>query len=245
MKKIRIDRLLANLGYGSRKDVAAAVKAGAFALNDEIITDAARQIPYDPAVLSAATYDGEELDPVFPLSLLLHKPPLYTCSHDEQGLLVYDLLPPRWQRRSPALSTAGRLDKDSTGLVLITDDGDLLHRVISPKLHVWKQYYVTLRDPLKGDEAGVFGSGEFMFENDRVPLKPAKWIPDSDRSGFMSLQEGRYRQIRRMFGARGNHVETLHRLSIGGLQIGNLLPGEYHILDSNDLDVLFSQTAES
>ena len=240
MKRIRIDRLLANLGYGSRRDVAVAVKAGAFILNNETITDAARQIPYESASLAAATYDGEKLDPISPLSLLLHKPALYTCSHDEQGLLVYSLLPPRWQRRSPALSTAGRLDKDSTGLVLITDDGDLLHRVISPKLHVWKQYHVTLRDPLKGDEAEVFGGGEFRFENDHVPLKPAKWVQESDSSGFMSLQEGRYHQIRRMFSARGNHVETLHRLSIGGLKIGNLMPGQFRILDSNDLDILFT-----
>ena len=237
MKKIRIDRLLANLGYGSRKDVGYAVKAGAFKLDGTAITNASTLVPADA---QGATFDDEPLDPVSPLSLLLHKPRHYTCSHDEAGLIVYDLLPPRWQRRSPTLSTAGRLDKDSTGLVLITDDGDLLHRIISPKHHVWKQYHVTLRDPLQGTEADLFKSGTFTFANDPSPLKPAHWIVESTTSGFMSLQEGRYHQIRRMFEALGNHVETLHRLRIGGLQIGDLQPGEHRVLGPDDLIALFA-----
>ena len=237
MKKIRIDKLLANLGYGSRKDVGYAVKAGAFMLNDKVITDPSHLIPADAA---GAMLDGEPLDPVSPLSLLLHKPRHYTCSHDEAGLIVYDLLPPRWQRRSPTLSTAGRLDKDSTGLVLITDDGDLLHKIISPKHHVWKQYHVTLRDPLKGTETELFKTGTFTFANDHVPLKPAHWIAESPTSGFMSLQEGRYHQIRRMFEALGNEVVTLHRLRIGGLHLGTLQPGEYRVLSADDLVALFA-----
>ncbi len=179
MKKVRIDKLLSNLGYGSRKDVTGAVKAGAFALDGKVIKSASEQVPADG---QGATFDGEKLDPVSPLSLILNKPRNYTCSHDEAGLIIYDLLPERWQRRSPALSTAGRLDKDSTGLVLITDDGDLLHRVISPKSHVWKQYHVTLRDPLRGDEAALFGSGTFCLTNDPSPLKIAQWLPEGERS---------------------------------------------------------------
>lgn len=237
MKKVRIDKLLANLGYGSRREVTWAVKGGAFALSGETITDAARLIPADAA---EATFDGEPLDPPSPLSLILHKPQHYTCSHDEAGLIVYDLLPPRWQRRSPTLSTAGRLDKDSTGLVLITDDGDLLHRIISPKSHVWKQYRVTLRDPLKGNESEIFASGTFTFTNDTSPLKVAHWVPEGPTSGFMSLQEGRYHQIRRMFSALGNHVETLHRFRIGGLQLGDLEPGAYRVLTAADLETLFA-----
>lgn len=237
MKKIRIDRLLANLGYGSRKDVGYAVKAGAFKLNGSVITNASTLVPADG---QDATFDDEPLDPVSPLSLILHKPRHYTCSHDEAGMIVYDLLPPRWQRRSPTLSTAGRLDKDSTGLVLITDDGDLLHRIISPKHHVWKQYLVTLRDPLQGTETDLFKSGEFTFANDPSPLKPAHWIAESATSGFMSLQEGRYHQIRRMFEALGNQVETLHRQRIGGLHLGTLQPGEYSVLGPDDLIALFA-----
>ncbi len=184
-------------------------------------------------------FDGEKLDPVSPLTILLHKPRGYTCSSDEDGLLIYDLLPPRWKRRDPLLSTAGRLDKDSTGLVLMTDDGQLLHKIISPKINVAKHYKVTVADALRGDEAALFASGEFCFKNDNKPLKPATWIPDGERSGTMILHEGRYHQIRRMFGTLGNHVETLHRFKLGGMELGDLPEGEHKVLNDADVGLFF------
>lgn len=235
--KVRLERLLANLGYGSRKDVSAAIKAGAFQLAGECIFDASLQI--DPSKLVEATFDDEPLDPVAPLTILLHKPRGYTCSTDEQGLLIYDLLPPRWKNRTPILSSAGRLDKDSTGLVLMTDDGQLLHKIIAPKVHVQKEYAVTLRDTLKGEEAALFSSGEFCLTNDNKPLKPAIWRPDGKKTGTMILQEGRYHQIRRMFSALGNNVETLHRFKLGGLQLGPLPEGQYRILNDQDISSIF------
>ena len=236
-KKVRLERFLANLGYGSRKEVALAVKLGMVILDGVPLTDPAMQV--SPDEMARATYDGEMLDPVSPMSVLLHKPRGYTCSTDEQGFLVYDLLPKRWKSRDPLLSTAGRLDKDSTGLVLLTDDGQLLHKIISPKIHVGKQYRVTLRDKLKGDEAVLFASGEFCLRNDNKALKPALWTPDGDKSGTMVLQEGRYHQIRRMFAATGNHVETLHRFQLGGLALDDLAEGQYRILDAADLEKIF------
>lgn len=215
------------------------MKAGGFVLNGVTIKDAGEQLPFDSALLEAATYRGEKLDPIAPLTVLLNKPRGYTCSHDEQGLLVYDLMPGRWAHRDPALSTAGRLDKESTGLVLLTDDGDLLHKIISPKHHVWKQYRVTLRDALKGNEASLFESGEFSIDNDRVPLKPARWTPESANAGVMALQEGRYHQIRRMFATLGNHVEALHRFSVGNLQLGALQEGDYRILMAQEISQIF------
>lgn len=238
MKKIRADKLLANLGYGSRKDVTLSIKAGRFIVNGAPVTDPSATL--NSGDLDGATYRGEPLDPLSPLTLILHKPRTYTCSHDEHGLLIYDLLPERWSRRSPPLSSAGRLDKDSTGLVMITDDGDLLHRVISPKLHVWKKYRVVLRDALKGTEADIFASGTFTFANDKTPLKPARWTPDGEKSGVMELQEGRYHQIRRMFAALGNHVEELHRFQIGGLELGNLPEGEFRLLDADEVARIFA-----
>ncbi len=237
MSKIRLDRLLSNLGYGSRKDVAGAVKRGVFWIGDKSIRDPSAQI--DLAALDAATYDREKLDPVSPLTILLHKPRNYTCSTDEQGLLVYDLLPDRFAHRTPVLSSAGRLDKDSTGLVLMTDDGQLLHKIISPKVHVSKHYRVTLRDELKGDEAKTFFSGTFCLANDLKPLKPALWQPDGLKSGVMVLQEGRYHQIRRMFSTLGNHVEALHRFRIGNLEIGDLQEGQYRVLNEADIQTIF------
>ena len=237
-KKIRLERLLANLGYGSRKDVSRAIKDGALLIKGEPVFDSS--LPMDPADLSAATFDGEPVDPVSPLTILLHKPRGYTCSSDEQGLLVYDLLPPRWKKRDPILSTAGRLDKDSTGLVLMTDDGQLLHKIISPKVHVQKHYRVTLRDALSGDEAALFASGEFSLKNDPKPLKPAIWQPDSEKGGVMILQEGRYHQIRRMFAAIGNYVETLHRFKLGGLELEETEEGTYKILEAGEILKIFS-----
>lgn len=237
-KKIRLERLLANLGYGSRKDVGKIIKLGLFQLGSgETLTDPSLQV--DPALLNGAKLDGELLDPVSPMTVLLHKPRGYTCSSDEQGLLIYDILPSRWKKRDPLLSTAGRLDKDSTGLVLMTDDGQLLHRIISPKAKVEKEYRVTLRDTLKGDEAAQFASGEFLLKSDDKPLKPAIWNPDGEKSGTMILQEGRYHQIRRMFAALGNHVEMLHRFRLGGLDLRDLKEGSYRMLSDEDISSIF------
>ena len=235
--KIRIDKLLSNLGYGSRKDVAASVKRGVFRIGEKVLRDPAQQVLI--AELKDASFDHLPLDHPGPLTIILNKPKNYTCSHDEQGLLVYDLLPARWQYRTPPVSTAGRLDKDSTGLVLLTDDGQLLHKIISPKIHVSKYYRVILRDELKGDEAPQFFSGMFCLTNDPKPLKPALWQPDGMKSGVMVLQEGRYHQIRRMFASIGNFVEDLHRFRIGGLEIGDLKPGEYRILTADEIKTIF------
>ena len=240
MKRIRIDKLLANLGYGSRREVSIAVRSGVFVVGGEVKTDPSATLPLDAALLGAATYRGDVLDPVSPFTLMLNKPRNYTCSHDEQGLLVYDLLPERWSARSPVLSSAGRLDKDSTGLVLLTDDGDFLHRVISPKHHVWKQYQVSLRDPLAGNESELFAAGDFLLDADASPLKPARWEVTGEKSGIMALQEGRYRQIRRMFARLGNEVESLHRFSIGRLELGDLAEGEYRVLNAEDLQKIFA-----
>jgi 16S rRNA pseudouridine516 synthase len=235
---VRLERFLANLGYGSRKYVSSVVKAGEFECNGVVFKDPSLRV--NPDELRNATFEGEPLDPISPLTILLNKPRGYTCSTDEDGDLVYDLLPPRWKMRDPILSTAGRLDKDSTGLVLMTDDGQLLHKVISPKIHVQKHYLVTLRDDLRGDEAVLFATGEFCLSNDNKPLKPAIWTPDGPRSGAMILQEGRYHQIRRMFSTINNHVETLHRFQLGGLDLFDLEEGEHKVLSDTEIALIFS-----
>ncbi len=237
MSKIRLDKLLANLGYGSRKDVAGAVRRGVFWMGDKAIRDPSEQI--DLTKIATATYDREPLDPVAPLTVLLHKPRGYTCSNDEQGLLIYDLLPERWRYRSPVLSSAGRLDKESTGLVLMTDDGQLLHKIISPKVHVQKYYRVVVRDELKGDETQQFFTGTFCLTSDPKPLKPALWQKEGAKEGVMVLQEGRYHQIRRMFATIGNHVESLHRFRLGNLEIGDMQEGEYRILNEAEIRTIF------
>lgn len=234
--KCRLDKLLANLGYGSRKDVTKLIKAGLITAGDTVLNDPSAVI--EPSSM-AIVVDGEPLDPVAPFTILVHKPAGYTCSHDEHGAILFDILPDRFRGRSPSLSSAGRLDKESTGAVLMTDDGDLLHRIISPKLHVTKHYDVTLAEPLRGDETALFMSGSFTLKDDTKPLKPALWQPISATTGIMHLNEGRYHQIRRMFGALGNKVTKLHRASIGGLTLGDLPEGAFKQLSRDEIDLIF------
>lgn len=241
-EKIRVDKLFANLGYGSRKEANLAVKNGWISLRGVVVKDSGFQVSLADVRNGDLTIDDKPFDPVAPLTVMLNKPQNYTCSHEEQGLIVFDLLPERWAQRNPVLSCAGRLDKDSTGMVILTDDGDLLHKIIHPRTHAEKYYAVTLANPLKGDEAAQFATGEFLLRNDTKPLKPARWIPDTDKSGTMILTEGRYHQIRRMFAAVGNKVETLHRFQTGGLDLGGLKSGAYRILSADDLEKIFSKS---
>lgn len=244
MKKVptsRIDKLLGSLGYGSRAEMARMGKAGGIVLDGVDITDVSKRIPVTPDLRSRMEIDGEPLDPPHGVVILLHKPLGMTCSHKEDGALVYDVLPDRWRRRDPAISTIGRLDKDTSGLLLMTDDGDLLHRVISPKKHVAKVYRATLARPLAGTEAALFASGELLLENDDRPLKPAILEVLSPIEARISVTEGRYHMVRRMFAAVGNHVETLHRERLGGLSLpDDLAPGAWRLLDVGEIDAIFA-----
>lgn len=239
-KTIRCDRLLSNLGYGSRKDIAKALKYGAFTLNGVEITNAAQNIDLEALRAGHAEFDGEPLDPPAPLTIMMNKPAGHTCSHNDAGPIVYDLLPSRWKLRKPSFSSVGRLDKDSTGQLLFTDDGELLHRITHPRTHAPKHYRVTLRDDLSGNETALFASGTFLMDEDDKPLKPAEWAPDGPKSGTMILHEGRYHQIRRMFETLGNEVLELHRFQTGGLELGDVPEGQYVILRPEQLAKIFS-----
>jgi 16S rRNA pseudouridine516 synthase len=163
-----------------------------------------------------------------------------TCSHKEAGALVYDILPERWKRRNPAISTIGRLDKQTSGLLLLTDDGDLLHRVISPKRHVKKTYRATLARPLNGTEGDLFASGDLMLEGEDKPLTPAELEVVSETEALLSVTEGRYHQVRRMFAATGNHVEDLHRERLGGLSLSDgMVPGHWKLLSEEEIALIF------
>jgi 16S rRNA pseudouridine516 synthase len=186
------------------------------------------------------TIDGEALDPVAGMVILLNKPLGMTCSHKEDGPLVYDILPERWKRRDPAISTIGRLDKQTSGLLLMTDDGDLLHRVISPRRHVKKTYRARLARPLGGREADLFASGQLMLEGEDKPLAPAELEVISDTEALLAVTEGRYHQVRRMFAATGNHVEDLHRERLGGLSLPDgMAPGQWKLLSAEEIALIF------
>jgi 16S rRNA pseudouridine516 synthase len=236
---MRLVKLIANLGYGSRKDVAWMFREGRITRPDGEVLYAD-----DKAEHAQIRVDGEPLDPPAGIMLMLHKPLGVTCSRKDPGRVVYDLLPPRYRQRSPALSTVGRLDRDTSGLLLITDDGALLHRVISPRANITKVYEATLAQDLRGDEQALFASGTLMLESETTPLLPAKLDVLSPRHVRLAITEGRYHQVRRMFAATGNHVETLQRTAIGQLQVEGLPPGEWRQLDPSDIARIFEPAAE-
>ena len=232
---MKLVKLIANLGYGSRKDVTQLFRSGR-------ITDADGEVLYADDVVPYETIriDDEPLDPPPGLTLMMNKPLGVTCSRKDPGRVVYDLLPPRYNVRSPALSSVGRLDRDTSGLLLFTDDGALLHRIISPKAQVTKVYEATLAQDLRGDEGELFAGGNLLLESETEPLAPAALEVLGPRHARLSVTEGRYHQVRRMFAATGNHVETLQRISIGALALGALPLGEWRALDADEIAQIFA-----
>jgi 16S rRNA pseudouridine516 synthase len=238
---VRLDKLLANLGYGSRREIEQMARAGDITLDGAALTDATQRVTTPRDLPDHMQIRGKPVDPPQGVILMLHKPLGVTCSHKEAGELVYDLLPLRWRRREPALSTVGRLDKETSGLLLLTDDGPLLHRIISPRRHVAKRYRATLARPLNGDEASVFAAGTLVLEGDDKPLAPAELEPISANEAYLVLHEGRYHQVRRMFAAIGNHVDALHRDKVGGLSLpDDLPPGQWRILNEVSVAAIFA-----
>ena len=231
---MKLVKHISNLGYGSRKEVTQMFRQGR-------ISDAKGDVLYADDVTTHENIRVDEvpLDPPSGMLLMLNKPAGYTCSTKDKGRLVYDLLPDRFRIRSPVLAPIGRLDKETTGLLLLTDDGDLLHRIISPKNKLPKVYEATLASPLRGDEVELFASGQMMLETENTPLAPAVLRPISELVAQLTIIEGRYHQIRRMFAAVGNHVVNLHRSEIGSLNLGSLAAGEYRLVNDPDHAKLF------
>jgi len=232
---MKLVKLLANLGYGSRKEVQRLIRSG-------VVTDAAGTIlgDSDLPLHDRIRLLGEHLDPASPLVLILNKPDGYTCSTEDPGQTIYDLLPPRFAKRNPGLNSIGRLDKDTTGLLLLTDDGQLLHKIIHPKSGCSKIYHATLDRPLNGSEKDLFASGTLLLKSETKPLLPAKLEVLGEKEALITLHEGRYHQVRRMFAAADNHVLALQRISIGGLRLpGDLPEGQWRSITSDELASIF------
>lgn len=233
------------MGYGSRSEMARMAKAGGITLDSVDLLDVTKRIPVTPDLPTRMMIDGEALDPVPGMVILLNKPLGMTCSHNEGGALVYDILPERWKRRTPAISTIGRLDKQTSGLLLLTDDGALLHRVISPKRLIRKTYRAKLARPLNGMESDLFSSGDLMLKGEVKPLAPAELVVLSEHEALLSITEGRYHQVRRMFAATGNHVEELHRESLGSLALpDSLVPGRWRLLCEEEIALVFQSNRQ-
>jgi len=233
---MRLDRLLANLGYGSRREVQGLMARGQVYMDGVMLRDPSAHVTPSADLPTRLSVSHQPIDPPSPLTILMHKPLGVVCSHKEAGRSVYELFPERWRRRTPALSSIGRLDAETTGLLLLTDNGALLHRIISPKKQTPKVYLATLARPLEGHESALFASGTLMLEGEAKPLAPAVLEALSDTTARLTITEGRYHQVRRMFAATGNHVEALHRDAIGDLAVpDDLAPGDWRVATAAEI----------
>jgi 16S rRNA pseudouridine516 synthase len=228
----RLDQTLASLGYGSRREAHALVDDGRVTVRGVVADDAAQRI--NPAEVQV---DGEPLDHPDGLLLLLHKPVGLVCSHDgREGPSVYTLLPARWRRRNPTVTSIGRLDKETSGLLLLTDQSPLVHRLTSPKHKVPKVYRATVDRDLGAELIPLFASGTLQLEDEASPCAPAELRLVGPREAELTLTEGRYHQVRRMFAACGATVLTLHRSRFGALELGDLAAGTWRELPLNTFE---------
>lgn len=228
---MRLDRILANAGLGTRPQVQRLVKSGRVRADGEPVRDPARHV--DPAAL---TVDGEPLDHPAGVLVALHKPVGHVCSHaGEEGPTVYELLPAAWALRSPRPEAVGRLDRETSGLLLVTDDHTLLHRLTSPRHHVTKTYVATLARPVSDELVAAFASGELVLRGEDSPCRPAQVRLLAPTTAEVTLTEGRYHQVRRMFAACGNHVEALVRTAVGGCLLGDLPVGAWRDVPPDEL----------
>jgi 16S rRNA pseudouridine516 synthase len=228
----RLDQLIASLGYGSRREARGWIEAGRVSVGGSAAADPGTRVdPKDVRI------DGEPLDHPGELLILLHKPAGRVCSHNPaEGPSIYGLLPERWQRRNPPVTSVGRLDKETTGLLLVTDRSSLVHRLTSPKTGLPKTYRATLdREPPAGAEE-IFSGGLLVLSGEDTPCAPATFRRIAPREAEVVLTEGRYRQVRRMFASLGCEVLELHRSRFGDLELGSLPSGKWIELPINRFD---------
>lgn len=226
---MRVDALLSRYGYCTRREAAAWVKQGRVQQGGAVVRSASAQVQPTEALVDGAPVP-------FPngIYVALNKPVGYTCSHAEPGsALVYDLLPEQWLRRSPQVQTVGRLDKETSGLLLLTDDGGLLHELTSPRRHVPKVYVFTTSAPVPAEAVELFAGGKLTLQGESAPCLPAQLELTGATEGRLTLHEGRYHQVRRMLAAVGAPVVTLHREAVGALSLEmlQLAPGEWVEID--------------
>ncbi len=225
----RLDQLLSSLGYCSRREARDWIADERVTIGDALADDVSQKAaPADVRV------DGEALDHPDGLLLLLHKPLGLVCSHEErEGPNVYSLLPPRWRQRNPVVTSIGRLDKDTSGLLLLTDQSPLVHRLTSPKHKVPKLYRATVDRDLSPDLIPLFASGTLLLAGEKDPCAPAELRIVAPREAEIIMTEGRYHQVRRMFSSQGANVVTLHRERFGPLELGDLPAGQWRELPLN------------
>ncbi len=236
MANIRLDKLLADSGLYSRSEARALIRSGRVQVDGAAVRQP--DAKFDPAA-SAITVDGSGICCKKTRCLMLYKPAgVLSATEDARQKTVLDLLPTEYQKLG--LFPVGRLDKDTTGLLLLTNDGDFAHRVISPKKHVPKVYRAQVDGTLDDRDVAAFAQGIVLA--DGTQCLSAKLEVLAPNVGRVTVFEGKYHQVKRMFAARGKPVVSLHRLSIGALALDEALrPGEYRELRPEELAAVFNE----
>lgn len=230
----RLDKLLAGTGKWSRREVKALVRQGLVRVDGRLAASAEDKL--DPAA-AIITVDGETISLCRFTYVMLHKPAgVLTATEDRKQPTVLDLLPPELRRIG--LAPVGRLDKDTEGLLLLTNDGELAHRLLSPKYHVDKRYLARVDGELSAADAEAFARG--MTLGDGLECLPAGLEVLPDRVCVVTLREGKFHQVKRMLAARGAPVLYLKRLSMGPLTLDDsLAAGAYRLLRAEEISALY------
>ena len=229
----RLDRILSEAGVASRKELRAMIRAGRVTVDGAAVTDESRK--FDETAVRV-TVDGSPVRLRGPVLILLHKPAGYlTAADDPKAKTVMDLVPEAY--RKLGVMPVGRLDKDTEGLLLLTNDGDLAHRILSPRHGVWKRYYAEHEGRTGPEDVRAFAQGLVLA--DGLHCLPAKLTPLSDGRSVVCVQEGKYHQVRRLLAARGMPVSYLRREAEGTLLLDGLRPGEVRELPLSALDGVF------
>lgn len=226
---MRLDKFLSQNSDSSRSLIQQAIKAGRVSVNNVIAKKGDQKLLGDEII----TLDGKQVEAFQTRYLMLHKPLGYVCANSDSDYpVVVDLIRlPRWQE----LQIVGRLDIDTTGLVLLTDDGQWNHRITSPRHECDKVYRVTTADPISAETAALFAAG-VQLHGEKAPTRPAQLELISTHEARLKIHEGKYHQVKRMFAAAGNLVVALHRESIGSIQLDPALaPGEYRTLTADEI----------
>ena len=233
MNKIKIGKFLSSKGYGSRKEIKHAIK------NRLISEDGILVEGFDDLVMpSKVFFKGKKVDFYNKINIMINKPKGYVCTRVGENS-IFNLLPEIWLNRRPKVNTVGRLDKDTSGMILITDDGLFLHKIISPKHKVSKVYKVKLEKKIGTIEKKIFESGKLIIKNESKPCKPVLFNQIDSFNVILTMYEGKYHQIKKMFSACGNQVVELSRIQLGSLTIENLKLGEWKELTKKDVGLLF------
>lgn len=231
---MELERLLHSQGFGSRKGCRALIEAGRVALADGVCLNPKTPIAQPEGL--TVWVDGQAWPVCAQLYLLLNKPAGYECSRAPQHHLpVLNLLPAPYRERG--VQPVGRLDADTTGLLLLSDDGRFIHHFTSPRRHVAKTYAVTVRHPLDDAQLTALRNG-VQLHDEPAPLAALACARRDEHTLLLTIGEGKYHQVKRMVAAAGNRVEALHREAMADLTLGELPPGQWRVLTVEDFALL-------